>query len=205
MEGWCRTATTLGGGACITDDLTQSRIILSNRAKYLIKIGLQINLLIVCWCGVCANKQEPFSDAFSWGGSMKHLKSWYSSFRSSLWVRTREFLPLLLLQWHTERWKQDIFHKFEQNWFITFRQRDARTFLLKHKAQSELLTGGEHKNRGLWAALRVPVALVEQCDPASEGDVKDPFMALCRARKIWSALCWCSVGRQWPSSGSGSR
>lgn len=38
----------IGGGACITDDLTQSRIILSNRAKYLIKIGLQINLLIVC-------------------------------------------------------------------------------------------------------------------------------------------------------------
>lgn len=31
---------------------------------------------------------------------------------------------------------------------LQLRQRDARTFLLKHKAQSVLLTGGEDKNRG---------------------------------------------------------
>lgn len=32
----------------------------------------------------------------------------------------------------------------------------------------------------LWAAFRMPAALVEQCYPASEGDVKDPFTLLPR-------------------------
>lgn len=99
------------------------------------------------------------------------------------------------------RWNQDIFHKFEQ-----LRQRDARTFLLKHKAQSELLTGGEHKNRGPDEARGCAEGASGAggaARPCQPGWRQRPV--LCRGWAIWSALCWCSGGRRWPSSGNGSR
>lgn len=75
---------------------------------------------------------------------------------------------------------------------LQFRLRDARTFLLQHKAQPELLTGGEHKKpRARWgsgAALGLPAALVEQRDPASVGWRQSPRSHRCPGmlRQVWA-------------------
>lgn len=83
---------------------------------------------------------------------------------------------------HTEKQKSGI-RSFSINFswtdLLKFRQRDAKTFLLKHKAQSELLTGGHiilMARRGseplLWGCQWYWWTL--QHDPASEGVVKGP-------------------------------